>query len=155
MMHLTVLYTNRVQFSEAEVHMKRFLTTIFFLAILLAVNCAAASAPQSSFILGKEAWVTIAKDTMFDGALLKPGFYLVADRSSGATHGVTFWKAGDSNLALQYSDKAFDGDPIFQSSTVQAAPSMIRKTRIVTVSDGGVQRITQVEIKGENVIHVF
>lgn len=135
--------------------MKRSFSRTIFVAILLAVTSMAALARQDSPIVGKDGWITLTKDTMFGGVLLKPGSYLVADEPAGTNHGVTLWKAGDPDLALQYSDKAFDGDPIFKSCTMQTAPSKFKKTRIVTVSDGGIQRITQVEIKGENVIHVF
>lgn len=135
--------------------MKRSLSRAVFAASLLAITSAVALARQNNPVTGKEGWVTLTKDTVIGDVVLKPGFYLVADETSGADHRVSFSKAGDPNLALQYSDKAFEGDPVVKSCSIRPQTDIIKKTKIVTVPDGAIQRITQVEIKGENVIHVF
>lgn len=138
-----------------EVQMKQSLSRIVLVASLLAITSVLALARQNDSVTGKEGWVTINRDTMFGDVVLKPGFYLVTDETSGTSHRVSFHKAGDPNLALQYSDKAFEGDPVIRNCSIQAATGIFKKTKIVTVSDGSIQHLTQLQIKGEDVIHVF
>ena len=66
---------------------------------------------------------------MFGNAVLKPGFYLVTDETSGASHWVSFSKAGDPDLALQYSDKAFEGHTVIRNCSIQAATGIFKKTK--------------------------
>lgn len=110
---------------------------------------------ESGPVVRKEAWVTITKNTEFGGAILKPGYYLVEDTISGGTHWISFRKAGDPGLALQYSDKAFAGDAVFETCSVRELPYTSKKTKLVTAPDGANQRISALEIKGENILHVF
>lgn len=110
---------------------------------------------ESGPVVRKDAWVTITKNTEFGGAILKPGYYLVEDTMSGGTHWISFHRAGDPGLAFQYSDKAFDGNVVFETCTFKNLPRPSRKTKLVTVPDGANQRISALEIKGENILHVF
>jgi hypothetical protein len=134
--------------------MKRTAILVLVAVAILAVNSAIAFA-ESGPVVRKEVWVTLTKNTEFGGTILKPGYYLVQDTVSGGTHWVSLRKAGDPDLALQYSDKAFEGDAVSETCSVQKLPRTSKKTKVVTVPEGANQRISVMEIKGEDVLHVF
>lgn len=105
-------------------------------------------------ITGRSGWVTLRTSVRLDGVTLKPGSYLVEDETKGAEDRVRFSRSGDPGLALEYSDKAFEGEPVVASCVPQTVATVLKKTRIVTAADGTTKHAFQLEIKGENVVHM-
>ena len=106
-------------------------------------------------VVGKQGWITIKTTTKFGDALLKPSTYSIQHEAVGRTHVVTAQQLGDPDLALQYSDRAFVGQPVSVPCQMETLPARAKKTVVTVVPDGDGQRIARVEIKGENVVHEF
>ena len=112
-----------------------------------------AASNSNKLVIGKQGWVTIKSATKFGGTVLKPGTYSIEHERVGGTHLVTLQQLGDPNLALQYSDQAFVGQPVSVPCELETLPARVKKTVVTIVPDGTGQRITKIEIKGENVAH--
>lgn len=118
-------------------------------------NAITAPAAVNAQIVGKQGWITLNADTQFGAAVLKPGTYYLQHQANEASHAVAFQRVGDPDLALQYSDEGTVGSPITAQCKIQSLPARVKHTTIATVSDGPARRIARIEIKGENVAHVF
>lgn len=114
----------------------------------------APSAPSVQ-IVGKQGWVTLKSDTKFGDAVLKPGTYYVEHEMSGLSHVFTFQQVGDPDLALQYSDESLIGRPVSVPCNLETLPARVKHTKLITVPDGTLTRVVEIEIKGENVAHTF
>ncbi len=126
------------------------------LALFAALTAGAVFAqPNPMELTGKQGFVTLKADTRFGNMVLKPGIYLIQHEMTRGTHVVTFWEMGDPNLALQYSDEAFVGDPVSVPCKLETLPARVKHTEVTTTHDGTLARVVKVEIKGENVAHEF
>lgn len=132
---------------------------LIWMALAVATVVAAPSAgvfaaPHSNTpVIGKQGWVTIKSATKFGDTVLKPGTYSIEHERVGGTHVVTLQQLGDPSLALQYSDQTFIGQPVSVPCELETLPARAKKTVVTIVPDGTGQRITKIEIKGENVAH--
>lgn len=106
-------------------------------------------------VVGKQGWITLKADTKFGDKLLKAGVYYLQHEVRAGSHGVTFQKVGDPDLALQYSDKGTDGPPVTAQCHLENLPTKAKRTTIGTVPEGTMRRIAKIEIKGENVAHIL
>lgn len=130
--------------------------TVTLLSVLIGIGFAADAADQETQIVGKQGWVLLESDTKVGGSVLKPGiYYMRHENAEGTQHVLSFQKVGDPDLALQYSDKGLVGEPIRVTCKLRRLPARAKHTTVTTVRENGGHRITQVEIKGENVIHVL
>lgn len=73
----------------------------------------------------------------------------------GASHFVSFQQTGDPDFALQYSDQALVGQSVNVKCQLEDLPRHAKRTATTTVVDGTEPRITRIEIKEENVAHMF
>jgi hypothetical protein len=125
-------------------------------AALMVLNVTAlASAHANAQIVGKQGWITIKSDTTVGDQVLTPGVYYFSHEALGNDHYVSFQKVGDPGLALQYSDEGTIGPPVRVECRMEPLSSRVKETVATTVRNGAEQRITGVEIKGENVAHEF
>lgn len=134
--------------------MKRSPFVVLGLFAALAVGSAYAQ-QDPTLITGKQGYVTLKADTKFGDTVLKAGTYIVQHEMQGKTHVLTFLQLGDPNLALQYSDLAFVGEPVSMPCNLEPLSARVKHTQVTTVADGKISRIEKVEIKGENVAHTF
>lgn len=114
-----------------------------------------ASAAPELLVVGKQGWVTFTVDTKLGSTLLKPGNYYLQHEARGDSHVMTFQRLGDPDIALQNSDLALDGPPVTAYCKVENLNARAKHTTILTAPAGAQRRITRIEVKGENVAHVF
>jgi hypothetical protein len=133
------------------------------LGCLLLWTLAAAAAPaqkEHALKVGKKGEITLTKQTKVGNMVLQPDTYVIQHRVSGDNHFVRFVElkqveaqpinAEQSPYTYTEADKAGE-----LKCRVEPATGPIKETTAYTVIDGGVTRITKVEIKGEDVVHVF
>lgn len=137
--------------------MKRVLIiALMAIAAVMTLNVSSlASTKPGTVVIGKQGWITIKSATKVDDQTLSPGDYYFSHDVLGTWHFVAFQKLGDPGLALQYSDEDTVGPPVRVDCRVEKLAERARKTEVTIVQDGTAQRITEVEIKGENVAHLF
>lgn len=134
----------------------RFLTLVVIAGALLLNVVFAFAASQSSTKIGKQGDIWLSRGTKIGDLTLKPGHYQIQHETrSGTQHGFSFQQLGDPGLALQYSDEATIGAPRVVPCTPETLTAIAKHTVVTTVPDGNERRITRIEIKGENVAHVF
>jgi hypothetical protein len=124
------------------------------LTVLTIANVDAIANPGVR-IVGKQGWITIKSETKVGTQVLTPGEYYFSHEALGKNHYVSFQRVGDAGLAVEYSDEATVGPPIRVACRMETLPDTVKKTLSTAVSDGPEQRITRIEIKGENVSHEF
>lgn len=133
-----------------------FLTLAVMAGVLLLNVAFAFAASQSATKIGKQGDIYMSRVTKIGDLTLKPGHYEIQhETANGTQHAFSFQQLGDPDLALQYSDEATIGEPAMVSCTLETLTARVKHTRVTTVPDGNERRITRVEIKGENVAHVF
>ena len=123
--------------------------------LLLSVTVAAA-ADQQVIKVGKKGEIMFDEETRIGDLILKPGHYQMQHRVDSADHVVHFTEL-----------KGIHRNPYYQSGvTGEAHPGEVKcrlegmntkasETKVTVSTEGGVRRITRIEIRGENVAHVF
>ena len=111
--------------------------------------------------------ITLTSTTRIADTTLKPGRYYIDHRVEGTTqprrvvaHYIHFTEiTPEVSQRRQAARRALSGSPVAHPGdiecTVEALKKPASKTTIITSDEGGVRRITRIEIAGENVAHVF
>ena len=105
--------------------------------------------------VGKTGEVTFDKETKVGDLTLKPGRYKFQHRIAGTDHVVHFteWtKPNPGPILLRTTEKAYPGE--VQCKT-EALNKKVVATTLYMTTEGNVQRITKVEVEGENVAHLL
>jgi hypothetical protein len=124
-------------------------------ALLLSAAIAFGTSEQSIQV-GKTGYITLGHDTKIGDLVLKAAQYTIQfEPASGTGHVLAFQLLGDPDLALQYSDLAQVGTPVGVRCQLEKLAAPAKHTRVTITRDGNERRITRVEIKEENVAHVF
>ncbi len=124
---------------------------------MLILNSAPSTAAEHEHTLkvGKKGDVTFAKETKVGDLTLKPGRYFFQHRVDGEEHYVHFTEV---TKPLGYS-QAGGGVPKVHPGEVKCKLEPLSKkvesTTLYYDTEGGVNRLTKVEVAGENVTHVF
>ena len=134
---------------------RRFLPALLVAAAMLFFNSGAAVAAEHEHALkvGKTGEVTFSKETKVGDMTLKPGRYKFQHRVEGDDHFVHFtewtkpYPAGSTG-----APKAHPGE---MKCRIEPLNKKVSATTIFTVDEGAFQRLTKVEVGGENVAHVF
>ena len=125
-------------------------------AMVVLSTTVAAAADQQVIKVGKKGEVMLDQETQVGDLTLKPGHYQMQHRVDGEDHMIHFTEL-----------KGVHRNPSYQSSpTGTAHPGEVKcrlepmnakasETRVTLSTEGGVRRITRIEIQGENVAHVF
>ena len=133
----------------------RFLPALLVAAAMLFSNSVAAVAAEHEHALkvGKTGEVTFSKETKVGDMTLKPGRYKFQHRVEGEDHFVHFtewtkpYPTGSTG-----APKAHPGE---MKCRIEPLSKKVSATTIFTVDEGATQRLTKVEVGGENVAHVF
>jgi hypothetical protein len=136
---------------------KRWLLLSLAVMLTLLVNVVVATAADQQVIkVGKKGEMMFDEETRIGDLTLKPGHYQLQHRVEGADHVVHFIEL-----------KGIHRNPYYQSgATGEAHPGEVKcrlepmnakasRTAVTVSKEGGVRRITRIEIEGENVAHVF
>ncbi len=94
--------------------------------------------------VGKTGEITFGQETKIGDVVLPAGAYRFAHRTSGDDHFVKF---------TEMKGKAQDSSEI--KCQIEPLPQKVSRTAVMTTDEGGVRRITRIEVAGENVAHVF
>jgi hypothetical protein len=109
---------------------------------------------------GKKGEVTLTQPTKIGDITLQPGTYVVQHRVSGHDHFVRFMElkkleqlqVGEGTGWYTYTQENNAGEV---KCRVEPASAKIEATTVTVATEGGSRRITQVAIKGEDVLHVL
>jgi hypothetical protein len=131
------------------------------LSFLLLWAVAATAAPgqkEHGLKVGKKGEITLTQQTKVGDTVLQPDTYVVQHRTSGGDHFVRFveLKQVESQPSTELPYTYTEQDKVGEiKCNPQPATGPINETTVYTVIENGMQRITKVEIKGEDVVHVL
>jgi hypothetical protein len=124
---------------------------------ILLLSVTAASAAEDQVIkVGKKGEIMFGQDTKVGDLTLKAGDYQIQHRVDGSDHMVHFTEL-----------KGVHRNPYYQSAPngtahpgevkcrLEPMSTKAKQTAVTVSTEGDVRRITRIEIKGENVAHVF
>lgn len=133
------------------------LLTIAVLAALAFIGAnAVAARPEHTLKVGRKDYVTFTKETRVGDVTLKPGWYLMQHRGEGDNHFMSFTEV--TKPYFYYGLRAGRdpmAPPVDVKCKLQTLSTKADATRILTTSEGDVDKLTSIEIAGENVAHVF
>jgi hypothetical protein len=140
---------------------RALLLAILGCALLWTISAAAAPGQKNETLkTGKKGEITLTQATQVGSTTLQPDTYVVQHRVSGQDHFVRFIQLkklqelaiGEGAGWYTYTQENNAGEV---KCRVEPAGAKIETTTVTVASEGGSPRITQVAIKGENVLHVF
>jgi hypothetical protein len=140
---------------------RALLLAILGCALLWTISAAAAPGQKNETLkTGKKGEITLTQATQVGSTTLQPDTYVVQHRVSGQDHFVRFIQLkklqelaiGEGAGWYTYTQENNAGEV---KCRVEPAGAKIEATTVTVASEGGSPRITQVAIKGENVLHVF
>lgn len=116
---------------------------------------AATAADQQVIKVGKKGEAVFTEPTQIGDVTLKPGHYRFQHRVQGDDHLVSFTELlmSQGNHVTGTTLGAKDSGEI--KCRVEPMDKKATQTAVFESTEGGVLRITRIEIKGENVAHVF
>jgi len=132
----------------------------FILALLVAIatllfNWGTAIAAQHEHALkvGKTGEVTFDKETRVGDLAFKPGRYKFQHRVEGSEHFVYFveWTKSHPSGSLGTPTP----HPGEVKCRIEPLSRKVLQTKVYTVDEGTAKRLTKVEVRGENVAHLF
>ena len=109
--------------------------------------------------VGKEDDITLTSVTKVGSLTLQPGHYILQHRVKHGEHAVHFVKfipygGGEPGKGRPYYP--FSATEVGeQQCKLEPLTTPATQTNVFFVDDDGTQRITRIEIKGENVAHLF
>jgi hypothetical protein len=128
------------------------LATLGCLLLWTTAAAVAADHHEHSLKVGKKGEITLVRQTKAGDQMLKPGTYVVQHRVSGSDHFVRFVELKRANTRFHPYTERNAGET---KCRVEPAAAPIKKTMVSIAHENGEDRITQVAIKGEDVVHVF
>jgi hypothetical protein len=114
---------------------------------------------EQAIRVGKTDDITLKSVTRVGRLTLQPGHYILQHRASHGEHAVHFVKfipygGGEPGKGRPYYP--FGATEVgVQQCRLQALPTKVKQTHVFLIDDDGTKQITRIEIKGENVAHVF
>lgn len=133
------------------------LVTLGCFLLWTAAAAVASEKHEHSLMVGEKGEITLKKSTRIGNRELQPGIYVVQHRSSGGNHFVRFVelervKHWDPGTQLTYTEADKAGEI---KCRVEPAGAPSKETTVFMAPDAGLDRITKVVIKGEDVVHIF
>jgi hypothetical protein len=100
--------------------------------------------------VGNKGEVSFNVETEVGGMMLKPGSYQFQHRVENGEHFVRFTELSKSPVGTRPKDVAGE-----VKCAIEPADEEFSRTAIYSTVEGGTNRVTRIEVKGENVVHVF
>jgi hypothetical protein len=125
---------------------------------LVAAGSASAAEHEHTLKVGKKGEITFDKETKVGDLTLKPGRYFFQHRVEGEDHFVHFTEV--TKEPSYYGGGAGGGGvpkahPGEVKCKLEPLSKKVQATTLELDTEGGVNRVTRVEVAGENVAHVF
>jgi hypothetical protein len=123
---------------------------------MLLLSITAASAADEQVIkVGKKGEVMFSQDTQVGDLTLKAGHYQMQHRVEGSDHMVHFTEMKGGHNPYYPSGPTDTAHPGEVKCRLEPMSAKAKQTAVTMSTEGGVHRITRIEIAGENVAHVF
>ncbi len=132
------------------------LTTLLTILAFLVLISTASFAADDKIVVGKKGEILISQPTRFGDVLLPKGHYRMEHRVVGTDHFLHFAEL-KMRSGQHMTSSAMDVKHAFPDVKCQteALTSKVRDTAIHSKFENGEHVVTRVEIRGENVAHVF
>ena len=136
-----------------------FFLTLAVLTAVLLLNVAFAFAANDQVVkVGKKGDVTFSEPTQVGDVTLPAGHYVFQHRVSGDDHFIKFVGAKEmehsgSSMTMPMQTGPTTSEDI--KCAVEPLNQKVKQTAVTINTEGGVRRITRIEVAGENVAHVF
>jgi hypothetical protein len=122
-------------------------------AFLYTSAMAIAAEHEHAMKVGKTGEVAFSQETRVGDLTLKPGRYQLQHRVEGSDHFIHFTElVKNTPLYPTSAPKAHPGE---MKCRLEPMDKKVSQTTIYTTAEGKAERITRVEIAGENVAHLF
>ena len=110
--------------------------------------------------VGKQDDITLTSVTKLGALTLEPGHYILRHRTIDGKHAVHFVSfvpyGGETGHGRTYYPAGYGAAEAGElECQVEPLKTTVRRTQVFFAEEDGTKRITRVEIKGENVAHVF
>lgn len=127
---------------------------LLFVLLTLVAAATLATAQDQVMKAGKKGDIVLSQETKVGDVVLKPGHYQIQHRVSGSDHFVRFI-AFKGHTTIMSPNPATPADVGEIKCSVEPLAKKSAHTAVHVTDEGGVRKITRVEIGGENVAHVF
>jgi hypothetical protein len=134
-------------------HAKKLLLSLIATLLLLGSNLASAGDKMAPGKVVSKAEIWLSSKTRFSGFALPPGRYLLQHRVDGSDHSMNFIQLRAGNSLQSASRHKFM--PVRVRCTLEPLPAKASQTAFYSVPEGNASRARRLEIKGENVAHLF
>lgn len=130
------------------------LTLIVAAIVILSVTIAAA-ADQQVVKVGKKGDIIFTQETMVGDLTLKPGHYQILHRAEGEDHLFHFVELKGHNPYQGWQSYRWESHAGEVKCRIEAMDAKASETKVMVDTEGGTRRVTRIEIRGENVAHLF
>lgn len=121
--------------------------------VVLSVTVAAAA--DQVIKVGKKGEMKFDQETQVGDLTLKPGHYQVQHRVDGSDHMIHFTELKGGHNPYYPSGPTGTAHPGEVKCRLEPMNAKASQTAVTMSTEGGARRITRIEIRGENVAHVF
>ena len=133
------------------------LTTLGCLLLSITTAAVAADQQEQSLKVGENGEITLTRPTKVVNILLLPDTYVVEHRVSGENHFIRFVElkqvaSSEGKRTITYTEQNNAGE---MKCLMQPLDAPATETSVTILAEDGGDRITQVTIKGEDVVHTF
>jgi hypothetical protein len=141
---------------ETTMRMKPILlTTLGCLLLSMTTLAGAFEIREHSITVGQQGEITLTQPTKVGDIVLQPDTYIVQHRVSGANHFIRFIQLKQVRLSngrrdISYTEKSNAGEI---KCLMEPLGAPAKQTSVSILAEAGGDRITQVTIKGEDVMH--
>ena len=134
-----------------------WLLTLAVLAGMVVLNTipAVAAKHEQTLKVGKRGDFTLTTETMVGNMMLKPGRYIIQHRVEGEDHFIHFTEVTGPDVHGTHGGGVPKAHPGEVKCKLEPLSKKAEATAVYTDSKGGMNRVTKVEIAGENVAHLF
>lgn len=135
-----------------------FLALAVMTAVLLLNITIAFAANEQVVKVGKKGEVVFDQPTQAGDVTLPAGHYVFQHRVSGDDHFVKFVGAKEMHHAGSSMTTTMQMGPTTSKEikcSIEPLNQKVRQTAVTINTEGGVRRVTRVEVAGETVAHVF
>lgn len=139
--------------------MKKRVGSLFVAVLAWTLLFAAASAQAVGqdhvMKIGKKGETTFSQETIVGNITLKPGDYVFRHKVVGADHFISFTKVSEADSYGVNGGGIPEGHPGMIKCRIEPLNKKVSETTVYIDTSGGVQRISKIEVAGENVAHLF
>ena len=134
-----------------------WLLALAVLAGMVVLNTipAVAANHEQTVKVGKRGDFTLTTETMVGNMILKPGKYIIQHRVEGEDHFVHFTQVTGHDVYGTHGGGVPKAPPGEVKCKLEPLSKKAEYTTLSIDSEGGMNRLTKVEIAGENVAHLF